>query len=77
MLKQQKLDCREQWLDSDRKIRNDDVRICLEIKNLNEISRRRGRGKWEVHVKQMEDNRIKKLITKYKPLEEEYSVGRE
>jgi hypothetical protein len=45
MLKQQKLDCREQWLDSDRKIRNDDVRICLEIKNLNEISRRRGRGK--------------------------------
>jgi hypothetical protein len=25
----------------------------------------------------MEDNRIKKLITKYKPLEEEYSVGRE
>jgi hypothetical protein len=51
ILKQQKLDFREQSLDSDCKIKNDDIRSCIEIKNLNEIEGRTGRRKWEAHVK--------------------------
>jgi hypothetical protein len=43
MLQQHKLDFREPWLNSERKIRND-IRIFLEIKHLHEIVGEQGEG---------------------------------